>query len=109
MRMESKDTYRIQYVDNSYQIVEWTEEQLDDVYRDMASGEEVSLLNKCIFRLKDIRTITFLPPVEEELDDNPEEPETVMVTEEGVYDKEVYDILQSMGMLSDVGQERRKR
>lgn len=101
MRMENKDMYRIQYVDNNYQLVEWTEDQLDNVYRDMSSGEEVSLVDKCIFRLKDIRAITYLPPIVEE-EETPEEEQTVVLTEMGTYDKEIFELMQQLGV--DVGE-----
>jgi hypothetical protein len=94
-----KHTFRIQYVDNNYQLVEWTEDQLSLVANDMNECEEVTLIDKCIFRLKDIRAITYLPLVpDHEQPSEEEENNGIVVTEMGKYDRELYDLLQVNGI-----------
>lgn len=101
MEHSIKETYRIQYVDNTFQLVDWTEEQLEFVYRTMGEGKEIAFLEKCIFRLSDIRAIVHIPLPEEEetvLEDGEKE---IIVTEMGVYEKELFDMLVQNGY--DVG------
>jgi hypothetical protein len=63
--------YRIQYVDNVYQVVSWTKTQFTKVGEAMEQGKPAILLDTEIVRLTDIRAIVFLPeivePTEEEV------------------------------------------
>lgn len=100
------ETYRIQYVDNTYQLVEWTEEEFHQVAREMAVDKTVVVVDKCLFRLKDIRAIVYLPPVPEE-EEPPKDEKTVIITEVGSFDRELYDTLVENGYdLGDVLGER---
>lgn len=60
-----KHMYRIQYEDNTYQIVDLTTTDYNAVGDSLVSGEYAIKLKDYILRLKDIRTITFLPPAPE--------------------------------------------
>jgi hypothetical protein len=91
--------FRIQYVDNTYQLVNWTNDQLHTVYKDIEAGKKATLMDKCIFKLDDIRAIVFLPPVlEKEETEEGEEKEDMVITEMGAYEKELYDLLQVNGI-----------
>lgn len=95
MEESIKETYRIQYVDNTYQLVEWTEEEFNDVTFHMIKGGHFATVNKCIYRLTDIRAIVYLPPVPEE-EELPEE-NPIVITESGSFEKELYDTLVQNG------------
>jgi hypothetical protein len=64
------------------------------------------MVDRCIFRLKDIRTITFIPSItpEEESDKKHK-----VITEEGTYEKEIFDLLVEQGFIdpNDVIAERK--
>jgi hypothetical protein len=105
---QSKETpnqnhlFRIQYIDQTYQLVNWTNDQLYTVYQQMNDGVNVILMDKCIFKVADIRAITYLEPLEEEEKSTEEINEEdakkgVVITEMGTYDKELFELLQSMG------------
>lgn len=66
MTQSEKLTYRIQYIDNTFQVVDWTKEEFATVSQSMYSDDKVVILTDGIFRLSDIRTIVFLPKVVEE-------------------------------------------
>jgi hypothetical protein len=93
-----KEHYHIQYLDDVSQIVEWTQEDFDRVAADMATGCIISVVNKCIFRLGNIRAITFIPATtpEEEL-----EKQDKVITAEGAYEREMFELLQSQGLIPD--------
>lgn len=97
MEPSIKETYRIQYVDNTYQLVEWTEDQLLRIETAMNVGRAVIMLDKCIYRLSHIRAIVYLPPVPEEENTEQSEESTMVVTEMGAYEKELYDLLVNNG------------
>jgi len=101
-------------VDNTYQLVEWTNDQLGLVYRDMCEGKTHTLVAKCIFRLEDIRAIVHLvipeePEVKEhdkpafDVDEN-----GMIITELGSFTKEEFELLTNSGIeLGEVIGERR--
>ena len=95
-----KETYRIQYVDNTYQLVDWTEEQLPRVYDDMLHDDKVTIIDKCIFRLSDIRAIVHIPQEEE---NEKEEKQQLVVTEMGAYERELYELLVQNGFAEELG------
>lgn len=57
--------YRIQYVDNTYQVVDWTKAEFKEVGQALVEGQSGVMLDNGIFRLTDIRAIVFLPPAPE--------------------------------------------
>jgi hypothetical protein len=63
MTKPKKHDYRIQYIDNTYQVVEWSKPEFQAVGNAMANDEFAVVLDEGIFRIKDIRAIVFLPPV----------------------------------------------
>jgi hypothetical protein len=63
MTKPKKHDYRIQYVDNTYQVVEWSKPEFQAVGNAMANDDCAVVLDEGIFRIKDIRAIVFLPPV----------------------------------------------
>lgn len=54
--------YRIQYKDNTYQIVDWTEEEFKNVCKHKANNEAAAYTKKILVDLQDVRTIVFIPP-----------------------------------------------
>lgn len=98
-----KETYRIQYVDNTYQLVEWTIDHLALVYKDMSENKPIIMVDKCIFRTNDIRAIVHLEqePEQPKEDEVLVDEEGMVVTEMGTYEKEIYDLLVAQGI--DVG------
>lgn len=62
MAVAKKYVYRIQYIDNTYQLVEWTKAQLKDVARAMMSDTPAVLVDDDVFRVSDIRAIVHIPP-----------------------------------------------
>lgn len=99
-----KETYRIQYVDNTYQLVDWTNDSFEYVYEAMAIGKHIAMIDKCIFRLTDIRAIVHIPPEPEEEPVTEEDEEGMVITEMGKYDREMYELLVSMGYGAEMGE-----
>lgn len=100
-----KNMYRIQYVDNTYQMVDWTDYQLHLVHEAMKDCEHVIMIDRCIFKLDHIRSIVFIPPVVEE--EKPEQEEaTVIETNMGTFEKEMFELMQQMGIEMEVKGER---
>lgn len=91
MTNSTKDTYRIQYKDNTFQLVNWTEDQLFRVEVAMNTHRPAIMLDKSIFRLADIRAITYLPPVEESTDKT--DGKGIVITEMGEFERELYNTL----------------
>ena len=87
------ETFRIQYVDNTYQLVEWTNEEFFDVAKDMSEGRTIAVVNRCLYRLIDIRAIVYIPPVS----DVEAEKDAQVITESGVYERELFEQLKEMG------------
>jgi hypothetical protein len=63
MTKPKKHDYRIQYIDNTYQVVEWSKPEFQLIGEAMEKGKHAILLEEGIFKIKDIRAIVFLPPV----------------------------------------------
>jgi hypothetical protein len=55
--------YQIQYVDNTYRMVDWTKLEFNQVAMAMSKEQIVTTLEDSIFVLKDIRTIVLLPEI----------------------------------------------
>jgi hypothetical protein len=69
--------YRIQYVDNTYQMVDWTKPEFNSAFTAMAEDKKVLKVSDGIFRLDHIRTIVLIPPLPE-----PTEEEKKVIEEE---------------------------
>lgn len=80
--------YRIQYVDNTYQLVQWTQKEFKEVGMAMGEGKLVGLLDDGLFRLDHIRAIVFLPPVPEPTEEEKKVQEEEQLTEWGFVDAE---------------------
>lgn len=93
--------YRIQYIDNTYQIVDWTKDEFKSVGRSMAEGKQVVVLDDQVFRLHDIRAIVFLPEPKQEAvrtkDEKIADAENQM-TEWGFVDQETAEWLRAQGI-----------
>ena len=63
MTNPKKYDYRIQYIDNTYQVVDWSKPEFKQVGKAMEDGKTAVLLEEGIFKLSDIRAIVYLPPV----------------------------------------------
>lgn len=111
--MDGKQTYRIQYVDNTFQLIEWTDEEYVKVGEAFTSGFDVIVLKTGIFRLDHIRAIVYLEAIEEpedqEGDPIPDE-NGMIVTEMGAFEKDVFDLLVQNGIeVGNVIGERRSK
>lgn len=94
-----KELYRIQYQDNTYQYVSWTPQEFDYVADMMNRDVRVVVVNKCIFKVSDIRAIVYIP-IEEQSDTEKDEP--LVETPDGAYDKELYNLLVDSGYIQPV-------
>lgn len=65
MTKPKKSQYRIQYVDNTYQLVDWTKPEFNNVYHSIEEGKTMAICGDDMFRLTDIRAIVFMPPIPE--------------------------------------------
>ena len=92
--------YRIQYVDDTYQIVDWTKGDFTKVADALMEGKTAALVSDCVFRVSDIRAIVLLPEIKEEKpkDEKEKEPE---LSEYGHYDFETIQWLRDNGI--DIG------
>jgi hypothetical protein len=61
-----KKMYQIQYHDQTYRIVKWTDEEFDKVKTCMQGEFTVCALSDSVFKLTDIRAIVLVPAVETE-------------------------------------------
>ena len=86
-------TYQIQYVDNTYRIVEWTRLEFKKVCEEMEKGAECVALDKGLFSLKDVRAIVMMREEKE----NKKEKESVL-TEWGFVDPETLMWLKEQGI-----------
>jgi hypothetical protein len=89
--------YRIQYVDNTYQIVEWTKAEYDKVGLAMEDSKPAIKLDTEIFKLSDIRTIILLPEAETEPEQEEVNPEG-QLTEWGFVDRQTAEWLRAAGI-----------
>jgi hypothetical protein len=62
MAKAKKYDYRIQYVDNTYQMVNWTKADFSLVANSMVDNQSAVYVDECVFRISDVRAIVFLPP-----------------------------------------------
>jgi hypothetical protein len=90
--------YRIQYVDNTYQLVDWTKAQFEYVGKAMATDESAVIVGDDIFRVSDIRAIVFLPPVPEPTPEEKKAEAEQQLSEWGFVDPEVAEWLKNNGI-----------
>ena len=100
MTKPKKHDYRIQYIDNTYQIVEWSKPEFQAVGKAMEDGKVAILLEEGIFKICDIRAIVYLPPVpvltpEEQ---KAKEEDEAALSEWGFADPDSQEWLKSMGI-----------
>jgi hypothetical protein len=57
--------YQIQYVDNTYRMVDWSKPEFNQVAMAMSKEQTVTVLEDSLFVLKDIRTIVLIPEIPE--------------------------------------------
>ena len=92
-----KHEYQIQYVDNTYRIVDWTNAEFTKVGEAIEAGKSALVLKEGIFVLKDIRAIVYIPPVPVE---EPQEQEPTQYEEWGfIQDPEIIADLKEFGLL----------
>jgi hypothetical protein len=99
MTKPKKHDYRIQYIDNTYQVVEWSKPEFQEVGKAMINNESAVLLEEGIFKIDHIRAIVFLPPVpvltpEEQ---KAKEEDDAGLSEWGFVDPDVQQWLKSQG------------
>lgn len=62
MTKAKKFMYRIQYNDNTYQVVDWTKYEFEKVGEYMEAEAKAIKLEEGLFRLTDVRAVIFFPP-----------------------------------------------
>lgn len=90
--------YRIQYIDNTYQLVEWTKSEFHEVGKAMLNEHVVAIINDDLFRLTDIRAIVFLPPLPEPTPEEKKAQEEAQLTEWGFVDSDTAAWLKANGI-----------
>ena len=97
MAQPKKYTYRIQYIDNTYQIVSWTQSELSLVHEMMNNDKTAVLVGDDIFKVSDIRAVVFLPPEPEPTPEDKNKQEQVL-TEWGFVDPDTALWLKANGI-----------
>jgi hypothetical protein len=92
--------YQIQYVDNTYRMVDWSKPDFNQVALAMSKEQTVSIMEDGIFVLKDIRTIVLIPELPEPKVPSKEESQ---LTEWGFVDPATAEYLRDV-LGVDVGQ-----
>lgn len=59
-------SYQIQYVDQSYRIIDWTRKEFETVMNALAEEKHAVVLENGGFVLKDIRAVVLIPEIKEE-------------------------------------------
>jgi hypothetical protein len=101
MTKAKKFQYQIQYVDNTYRIVEWTKAEYSEVVDAMAHADRIVAFDEGIFVLSDVRTIVFIPEIEEPEQEKIDEENAL--TEWGFVDPDVAAWLKSQGIDTSKG------
>lgn len=92
--------YRIQYIDNTYQIVDWSKPEFTSVGKAMEEGKFAILLEDGIFRLHDVRAVVLMPPAPELTPEQQKakEEEEAGLSEWGFADPDVQQWLKDQGI-----------
>jgi hypothetical protein len=90
--------YRIQYIDNTYQLVDWTKAQFEHVGGSMMAKDSVAIVGDDLFRLDDIRAIVFLPPIPEPTEAEKRAEAEKQISEWGFVDAETAQWLKDQGI-----------
>lgn len=98
MAKPKKYTYRIQYVDNTYQIVEWTKAEFEQVGMDLNTERIMIIVGDEMFRSSDIRAIVFLPPIPEPTKEEKQAEAEKQLSEWGFVDPETAQWLKDNGI-----------
>lgn len=98
MTKPKKHMYRIQYIDNTYQIVDWSKTEFKAVGDSMIEGKIAVMLDEGIFRLSDVRAVVFLPPPPEKTEAEKAAEEDQALTEWGFADPDVQQWLRDHGI-----------
>lgn len=98
MTKPKKNQYRIQYVDNTFQMVDWTKKEFETVGQQMCEDKEAITLDDGIFRLSSIRAIVFIPPVPELTDEEKKAQAEQQLTEWGFVDNDTAVWLKNAGI-----------
>jgi hypothetical protein len=98
MAKAKKFTYRIQYVDNTYQLVEWAKAELQSVGEAMRNEHVAVMVGEDVFRISDIRAIVFIPPVPEPTIEEKQKEADHQLSEWGFVDPDVQEWLRAAGI-----------
>jgi hypothetical protein len=92
--------YRIQYVDNTYQVVEWSKPEFQQVGQAMEEDKVAVMLEDGIFKVTHIRAIVYLPPVPEMTpeEQKAKEEDDAGLSEWGFVDPDVQQWLKTQGI-----------
>ena len=95
-----KHEYQIQYIDNTYRIVDWTNAEFIKIGEAIAEGKHALVLKEGIFVLNDIRAVVYIPPVPIEVSKEEERP--TQFDEWGfIQDPEMIESLKEFGLIGD--------
>jgi hypothetical protein len=99
MTNPKKYDYRIQYIDNTYQVVEWSKPEFKIVGKAMEEDKVAVMLEEGIFKINHIRAIVFLPlvPVLTPEEQKAKEEDDAGLSEWGFVDPDVQQWLKSQG------------
>lgn len=98
MAKAKKYQYRIQYIDNTYQLVDWTKAEFESVGEAMANDKSAVVVDNDIFRVSDIRAIVYLPPLPEPTPEEKKAQEESQLSEWGFTDLQTQEWLRSQGI-----------
>lgn len=85
--------YQIQYTDNSYRMVDWTEDEFELVGACIIESKNAVVLKDGIFVLHDVRAIVLIPPIVEEITDDENN-----LTDWGFVDAQTAEWLRAQGI-----------
>lgn len=95
-----KHEYQIQYIDNTYRIVDWTNAEFIKIGEAIAEGKHALVLKEGIFVLNDIRAVVYIPPVP--IEESKEEEQPTQFDEWGfIQDPEMIESLKEFGLIGD--------
>lgn len=96
-----KHMYRLQYEDNTYQVVELTKKEYDILADAICDQFHAVKFDEYILRVKDIRTVVFLPPAPPPTEEEKAQMKNMaeqQLSEWGFADQETLEWLRNVGI-----------
>ena len=91
-------SYQIQYVDQSYRIIDWTKQEFKTVMTALNDEKHAVVLEDGGFVLKDIRAVVLIPEIKEEKENKQQDE---ILSEWGFVDHKTAEWLKEQGI--DIG------